>query len=74
MLLLVLRRRLAGRTILAAVGLLAAVVLADLRMTQLIAVGEARGDWSLALTFSAVPALGIVYRLALLRSVRTTSG
>ncbi len=73
-LLLVLRRRLAGRTILAAVALLAVVVLADLRMAQLIAVGEAGGDWSLALTFSAVPALGIVYGLALLRSGRTTRG
>ena len=73
-LLLVLRPRLAAPRILAAVALLTANVLADLRMAQLIAAGAVRGDWELALAFSVVPALGIVYGLALLRAARATAG
>ena len=74
LLLLVLRPRLAAPKILAAVALLAANVLADLRMAQLLAAGAVRGDWELALAFSVVPALGIVYGLARLRAARATAG
>ena len=73
-LLLVLRPRLAVPKILAAVALLAANVLADLRMAQLIAAGAVRGDWELAVAFSVVPAVGMVYGLALLRSARAAAG
>ena len=74
LLLLVLRPRLAAPRVLAAVALLAANVLADLRMAQLIAAGAVRGDWELAAAFSVVPALGIVYGLGLLRSATATAG
>ena len=74
LLLLVLRPRLPAPRVLAAVALLAANVLADLRMAQLIAAGAVRGDWELALAFSVVPAVGIVYGLGLLRSARDTAG
>ena len=74
LLLLVLRPRLAAPKILAAVALLTANVLADLRMAQMIAAGAVRGDWELAVAFSVVPALGIVYGLALLRAARATAG
>ena len=65
-LLLVLRPRLSTTTVLAAVALLTANVIADLGLAQLMAVGSVRGDWELALVFSVVPAIGIVYGLALL--------
>ena len=44
-LLLVLRPRLATKTILALVALLTANVIADLGLAQLIAAGSVRGDW-----------------------------
>ena len=47
-------------------ALLTANVIADLGLAQLMAVGSVRGDWELALVFSVVPAIGIVYGLALL--------
>ena len=72
-LLLVLQPRLAKKTILALVALLAANVIADLGLAQLIAAGRVRGDWELALAFSVVPAIGIVYALALLRTARGTA-
>ena len=74
LLLLVLRPRLAAPKILAAVALLTANVLADLGMAQMIAAGAVRGDWELAVAFSVVPAVGIVYGLALLRAARATAG
>ena len=74
LLLLVLRPRLATTTILAIVALLTANVIADLGVAQLIAAGRVRGDWELALAFSVVPAIGIVYGLALLRTARETAG
>ena len=74
LLLLVLRPRLATTTILAIVALLTANVIADLGVAQLIAAGSVRGDWELALAFSVVPAIGIVYGLALLRTARETAG
>ena len=70
LLLLVLRPRLATTTILAMVALLTANVIADLWVAQMIAAGRVRGDWELALAFSVVPAIGIVYALALLRTAR----
>ena len=72
-LLLVLRPRLSTTTILAVVVLLTANVIADLGLAQLIAGGSVRGDWWLALAFSVVPAIGIVYGLALLSTARTTA-
>ena len=73
-LLLVLRPRLTTTTILALVALLTANVIADLGVVQLMAAGRVRGDWELALTFSVVPAIGIVYALALLRTARGIAG
>ena len=67
-LLLVFLPRLATKKILATVALLTANVIADLRAAQLIATGVVRGDWELALAFSVVPAIGIIYALALLRT------
>ena len=72
-LLLVLRPRLATKTILALVALLTANVMADLGLAQLIAAASVRGDWELAMAFSVVPAIGIVYGLALLRTARGTA-
>ena len=70
LLLLVLRPRLATTKILAIMALLTANVIADLWVAQMIAAGRVRGDWELALAFSVVPAIGIVYALALLRTAR----
>ena len=70
LLLLVLRPRLATTKILAMMALLTANVIADLWVAQMIAAGRVRGDWELALVFSVVPAIGIVYALALLRTAR----
>ena len=72
-LLLVLRPRLLTPTILAAVALLTANVIADLGLAQLMAAGSVRGDWELALAFSVVPAIGIIYGLALLLTARKTA-
>ena len=69
-LLLVLRPRLAATPILALVALMTANVIADLGLAQLIAEGSVRGDWELALAFSVVPAIGIIYGLALLLTAR----
>ena len=73
-LLLVLLPRLATKQILAIVALLTANVLADLRTAQWLATGVVRGDWELAVAFSVVPALGIIYALALLRAARSAAG
>ncbi len=72
-LLLVLRPCLASKTILALVALLTANAIADLRLAQLIVAGSVRGDWELALAFSVVPAIGIVYALARLGTARRTA-
>ena len=71
-LVLVLRPRLATTTILALAALLTVNVIADLGLAQLMAAGRVRGDWELALAFSVVPVIGVVY--ALLRTVRGTVG
>ena len=73
-LVLVLRPRLATTTILALAVLLTANVVADLGLAQLMAAGRVRGDWELALAFSVVPVIGVVYALALLRTARGTAG
>ena len=72
-LLLVLRPHLATTSILALVALLTANVIADLGLAQLIAAGSVRGDWELALAFSVVPAIGIIYALALLLTAHETA-
>ena len=72
-LLLVLRPHLATTSILALVALLTANVIADLGLAQLIAAGRVRGDWELALAFSVVPAIGIIYALALLLTAHGTA-
>ena len=73
-LLLVLLPRLATKKIIAIVALLTATVVADLYTAQLIATGVVRGDWELAVAFSVVPAIGIVYALALLRTSSPAAG
>ena len=73
-LVLVLRPRLATTTILALAALLTVNVIADLGLAQLMAAGRVRGDWELALAFSVVPVIGVVYALALLRTARGTAG
>ena len=72
-LLLVLRPPRATTSILALVALLTANVIADLGLAQLIAAGSVRGDWELALAFSVVPAIGIIYALALLLTAHGTT-
>ena len=72
-LLLVLLPHLTTKKILATVALLTANVIADLCAAQLIATGVVRGDWELALVFSVVPAIGIIYALAVLRTARATA-
>ena len=72
-LLLVLRPPLATTSILAVVALLTANVIADLGLAQLMAAGSVRGDWELALAFSVVPAIGIIYALALLLTAHGTA-
>ena len=73
-LVLVLRPRLATTTILTLAALLTVNVIADLGLAQLMAAGRVRGDWELALAFSVVPVIGVVYALALLRTARGTVG
>ena len=70
LLLLIILPRPATAMILAIAALLAVNVLADAVVAQLIAAGTIKGDWWLPLTFSAVPAIGIVYALTLLRDAR----
>ena len=72
-LLLVLRPPLATTSILALAALLTANVIADLGLAQLMAAGSVRGDWELALAFSVVPAIGIIYALALLLTAHGTA-
>ena len=62
-LVLVLRPRLVTTTILALAALLTVNVVADLGLAQLMAAGRVRGDWELALAFSVVPVIGVVYAL-----------
>lgn len=68
--LLVFQPGIAAARILAIVALLTANVIADLWLARLLATGAVRGDWELAVAFSVVPAIGIVYALALLQTGR----
>ena len=70
LLLLGTRPCLAAKAILALVAVLTANVIADLSVALLISRGSVPGDWELALAFSVVPAIGIVYALALMRKAR----
>ncbi len=74
LLLLVTRPRLAAKAILALVAVLTANVIADLVVALMISRGSVPGDWELALAFSVVPAVGIIYALALLRKARPQAG
>ena len=71
LLLLVILPRPATAVILAIAGLLAVNVAADAAFALLIAAGTVKGDWWLPLVFSAIPAIGIVYALTLLRASRS---
>ena len=73
LLLLVFVPRLVRTATLAVAALLVANVVADLALAQRIATGAVKGDWELALVFSAVPAIGIVYALSLLRTRRAAA-
>ena len=73
MLLLVLLPRPATAVILVIAGLLTVNIVADLTFAQLIAAGTVKGDWWLPLVFSAIPAIGTIYALTLLRTARTES-
>ena len=74
LLLLLLAPCLAATRILTAAAVLAANVAADLVLAQRIAAGAVRGDWGLAVAFAVVPAIGILYAVALLRAERSTAG
>lgn len=69
-LLLVLAPRLSRNATLGIAGLLLVVVVADLALAQRIAAGAMKGDWELALVFSVVPVIGIVYAMSLLGTAR----
>ena len=71
-LLLVLAPRLTRNATLCAAALLLVIVIADLALAQRIAAGAVKGDWELALIFSVVPAISIVYAMILLRTAGTT--
>ena len=71
-LLLVFAPRLPRIPTLAIAALLLVIVIADLALAQRIAAGAVKGDWELALIFSVVPAISIVYAMSLLRTSRAT--
>ena len=53
---------------LAIAAFLLVIVIADLALAQRIAAGAVKGDWELALVFSVVPVISIVYAMSLLRT------
>ncbi len=65
LLLLVLSPRLATAMALAIVVLLLVTVAADLSIALAIARGAVKGDWELPVVFAVIPALGVIYALAL---------
>ena len=71
-LLLVLVPRLSRMATLAIAAILLVIVIADLALAQRIASGAMKGDWELALVFSVVPAICIVYSMSLLRTTGAT--
>ena len=70
LLVVVFARRLTRTTCLAIATLLLATVIADLALALALGAGLIKGDWELALIFSAVPAIGIGYALSLCRAGR----
>ncbi len=66
--LLVLAPRLTRIATLAIAAFLLVIVIADLALAQRIAAGAVKGDWELALVFSVVPVISIVYAMSLLRT------
>ena len=72
MLALAWQQRAATPAIIAATLIMVVNVAANLHLAQLIATGSVKGDWWLPLSFSVVPAIGIVYALTLLRAPRPT--
>lgn len=64
-LVLVLAPRLPRIANLAIAAVILVVVIADLVLAQRIAAGAVKGDWELAVVFSAVPVLSIVYAMRL---------
>ena len=59
--------------ILVAVALLAATVVADGALAWNIARGATKGDWELPVVWALIPAVGLVYTLAMLRRPRATA-
>ena len=59
--------------ILVAVTLLAATVVADGALAWNIARGATKGDWELPVVWALIPAVGLVYTLAMLRRPRATA-
>ena len=59
--------------ILIAIALLAATVVADGALAWNIARGATKGDWELPLVWALIPAVGLVYTLAMLRRPRATA-
>ena len=55
----------AAATVLGVAALLMLNVAADLTFAMMIARGAVKGDWWLPVTFSVVPAIGVVYAMAL---------
>lgn len=72
MLALTWQQRPATPAIIAAAFIMVLNVAADLALAQLIAAGSVKGDRWLPLSFSIVPAIGIVYALMMLRASRPT--
>ncbi len=59
--------------ILVAVALLAATVVADGALAWNIARGATKGDWELPVVWALIPAVGLVYTLAMLRRPQATA-
>ena len=68
LILLVLSPRLTRERTLAIAALLLATVAVDLSLALAIGRGAVTGDWELAVAFSVIPALGVVYALILARA------
>ena len=64
LLLLVLRSTASRMLALAVAALLLATVAADLSLAAAIAGGAMKGDWALPVIFAVIPALGLLYALA----------
>lgn len=65
---LVLQPGLSGNVLRIITALLGLNVAADVLLAVLIAQGSVKGDWELPLALGAIPAIGLVYALARLRS------